>query len=235
MISPFGLRKRYSVIIAFPQTCPPVARSSVPRGFGQLIFNLPTGPPARRPNDKSDDCKPQHLENNQLHFISRCGMHTMLASLILLVLAWVSRPSIRLRALPGLPSWRVGASLPDEAADGASRRRQARLVMTTLLAALLVGSAACSAPWVNPSRGVTGEAQEWRGQIVSFDRNQGYMVVRSPELLLDHVFQITRETEVTAESRVSPSLERGQWVTVQYRKDTSDPGPPVAVRVVVIR
>lgn len=159
----------------------------------------------------------------------------MLASLILLVLAWVSRPSIRLRALPGLPSWRVGASLPDEAADGASRRRQARLVMTTLLAALLVGSAACSAPWVNPSRGVTGEAQEWRGQIVSFDRNQGYMVVRSPELLLDHVFQITRETEVTAESRVSPSLERGQWVTVQYRKDTSDPGPPVAVRVVVIR
>lgn len=234
MISPFGLRKRYSVITASPQMCPPGARISVPRGFGQLIFNLPTGPPASCPNDKSDDCKPQHLENNQLHFISRCSMPTSLVC-ILLVLAWVSRPSIRQRALPGLRSCHVGASLPDEAADGTSRRRKARLVTTTLLAALLVGAAACSAPWATPSRAVTGEAQEWRGQIVSFDRNQGYMVVRSPELLLDHVFQITRETEVTAESPVSPSLERGQWVTVQYRKDTSDPGPPVAVRVVVIR
>ncbi len=231
MISPFGLRKRYSVIIASPRTCPPVARIFVPRGFGQLIFNLPTGPPASRPNDKRDDCKPQDLENNQLHFISRCGIRTTLASLILLVLAWVSRPSIRLRALPGLPSWRVGGGLP----DGASRRGKARLVMMTLLAALLVGAAACSAPWVSRSQGVKGEAQEWRGQIVSFDRNQGYMVVRSLERLLDHGFRITRETEITTGSSVSPALERGQWVTVQYHKDTSDPGPPVAVRVVVIR
>lgn len=61
------------------------------------------------------------------------------------------------------------------------------------------------------------------------------MVVRSPERLLDHVFQITRETEITTEASVSPSLEPGRWVTVRYREDGADQGPPVAVHVVVIR
>jgi hypothetical protein len=110
-----------------------------------------------------------------------------------------------------------------------------RLVMTMVLVALLVGAAGCSVPWVSPSGGVTNGAQEWRGQIVELNRAQGYMVVRSPERLLDHVFQITRETEITAEDGMSPSLTRGQWVTVQYREDRSDQRPPVAVRVVVIR
>jgi hypothetical protein len=108
-----------------------------------------------------------------------------------------------------------------------------RLALTILFVNFVVGAVACSAPWINPSGSVAGEAQEWRGQIVSLDRDQGYMVVRSPERLLDHVFQITRETEIATETPVSPSLERGQWVIVQYREDRSGPGPPVAIRVVI--
>lgn len=110
-----------------------------------------------------------------------------------------------------------------------------RLVMTILLVTLLVGAAACSVPYISPSRGLSSEAQEWRGQIVEVNRAQGYMVVRSPERLLDHVFQITRETEIAAEDGMSPALTRGQWVAVQYREDRSDQTPPVAVRVEVIR
>ncbi len=105
--------------------------------------------------------------------------------------------------------------------------------MTILLVSLAVGAAACSVPWVSPSGDVAAEAQEWRGQIVALDQDQGYMVVRSPERLLDHVFQITGETEITTEASATPSLERGQWVTVQYREDRSDHRPPVAVRVVI--
>jgi hypothetical protein len=107
--------------------------------------------------------------------------------------------------------------------------------MTMLLVALLVGAAACSVPWVSPSGDLTSEAQEWQGQIVEVNREKGLMVVRSSERLLDHAFQITPETEITADDGASHSLQRGQWVTVQYREDPSDPRPPVAVRVVVIR
>lgn len=196
----------------------------MPRGFGQLVVNLPTGPPVGRPKDQKDNSNPQHLEKDQLHPVPRCGMQAFLAC-ILLVLALVSRPSKR----------RLALSRPAHMADGAARRDKVRLAMTTLLVALLVGGAACSVPYVSPSGGLTSEDQEWRGQIVEVNRAQGYMVVRSPERLLDHVFQITRETEITAEDGISPTLTRGQWVAVRYREDRSDQAPPVAVRVEVIR
>ena len=61
------------------------------------------------------------------------------------------------------------------------------------------------------------------------------MVVRSRERFLDYVFQITPETEITSQVQVSSSLEPGQWVTVEYRKDRSEHGPPAALRVVVPR
>lgn len=61
------------------------------------------------------------------------------------------------------------------------------------------------------------------------------MVVRSRERFLDYVFQITPETKITSEVQVSSPLEPGRWVTVEYRKDRSEPGPPAALRVVVIR
>lgn len=106
--------------------------------------------------------------------------------------------------------------------------------MIILLVALAVGAVGCSVPWVTPS-GDTRTAQEWRGQIIELNRDQGYIVVRSQERLLDHVFQVTRETEITGEASGSPSLEPGRWVTVRYREDGAAQGPPVAVRVFVIR
>lgn len=105
--------------------------------------------------------------------------------------------------------------------------------MAILLVSILLGVAACSRPWVGRSGEV--DALEWRGQIVELNRPQGYVVVRSTERLLDHAFQLTRETKITAEDGTPPSLQRGQWVTVQYREDKSDQGPPVAVRIFVIR
>lgn len=107
--------------------------------------------------------------------------------------------------------------------------------LTLLLASLLVGAMSCSAPWVSPPGGDSVEIELWRGQIVELDRDQGYMVVRSRERFLDYVFQITPETEITSQVQVSSSLKPGQWVTVEYRKDRSEHGPPAALRVVVIR
>lgn len=106
MISPLGLKKRYSVIMVSSQMSPPVTRISVPRGFGQLVLNLPTGPPVGRPKDQNDNSNPQHLEKDQLHPVPRYGMQTFLKA-ILLVLTLVSRPSKRPLVLSGLPIWQT--------------------------------------------------------------------------------------------------------------------------------
>lgn len=106
--------------------------------------------------------------------------------------------------------------------------------MSLLLVSLLVGVVACSAGLVGLGE-ETVEVQEWRGQIVKFDRDRGYMVVRSRERLLDFVFQITPETEIASETVVPPALRPGQWVTVQYYEDRFEQKPPAALRVVVIR
>ncbi len=107
-------------------------------------------------------------------------------------------------------------------------------VMSLLLVSLLVGGVACSAGLVGLGK-ETVEVQEWRGQIVKFDRDQGYMVVRSRERLLDFVFQITPETEIASETVMPPTLQRGRWVTVQYYEYRSEKKPPAALRIVVIR
>ena len=99
-----------------------------------------------------------------------------------------------------------------------------------VLAILLIGSVSCSLPWTYREGGGALGLDEWQGQIVELNRDQGYMVVRSRERLLDYAFRITPKTEVS-----SPALERGQWVTVQYRRDSATPGPPAALRVVVVR
>lgn len=106
--------------------------------------------------------------------------------------------------------------------------------MTVLLAALLGGAVACSVTRVSPEGGVALSVQEWRGQIVELNRGEGYMVVRSRERLLDHVFRITPQTEITSQALVPPHLEPGQWVTVQYHNERTEHGPPAALRVVVI-
>lgn len=152
----------------------------------------------------------------------------------------VSRPSIDVLSVVWLLSGRVGAALGAREGGlgstfGLCYDPPMRLVSTTLLVSLVMGTAGCSVPWVSPAGEGTPGAQEWQGQIVQLDRDQGYMVVRSSERLLDYVFLITLETEITSKSRVSPPLERGQWVTVVYRRESSDLGPPVALRVVVIR
>jgi hypothetical protein len=85
-------------------------------------------------------------------------------------------------------------------------------------------------PWVS-----SWEVQEWQGQIVALNRDQGYIVVRSQERLLDYVFRLTPRTEITAQGPAKRSLEPGQWVTVQYQRDESKQGPPAALRVQVIR
>lgn len=106
--------------------------------------------------------------------------------------------------------------------------------MSLLLATVLVGVVACSAGLVGLGEEAV-EVEEWRGQIVKFDRDQGYMVVRSRERLLDFVFQITPKTKITSETVAPPSLELGRWVTVEYYKDQSRQTPPAALRVVVIK
>ncbi len=76
--------------------------------------------------------------------------------------------------------------------------------------------------------------EEWRGRVVEVDRIRGYVVVRSKDRLLDHVFQITTETEIDAGTAASKVLEPGQWVAVEYQRDATRSGPPVALRIVVI-
>ncbi|MFQ5846168.1 MAG: hypothetical protein ACE5IQ_00675 [Candidatus Methylomirabilales bacterium] len=110
-----------------------------------------------------------------------------------------------------------------------------RLAETLLLVSLVLGAGACSVPGVAPEGEGTLDVREWQGQIVQLDRDRGVMVVRSQERLLDHVFQITPETEISSQAPVPASLEPGQWVTVQYQKEKSRPGPPAALRVLVIR
>lgn len=106
--------------------------------------------------------------------------------------------------------------------------------MSLLLASVLVGAVACSAGLVGLGEEAV-EVEEWRGQIVKFDRDQGYMVVRSRERLLDFTFQITPKTKIASETAAPPSLELGRWVTVEYYKNQSRQKPPAALRVVVIR
>jgi hypothetical protein len=76
--------------------------------------------------------------------------------------------------------------------------------------------------------------EEWRGQIVEVDRARGYLVVRSKDRLLDHVFRITAETKIEADTTRLTVLEPGQWVAVQYQSDATRSGPPDALRITVI-
>jgi hypothetical protein len=115
-----------------------------------------------------------------------------------------------------------------------SRRRLKRGVILIVLG-LFVGSISCGAPWTYRDGGAGTGLDEWQGQIVELNREQGTIVVRSRERLLDYAFRITPRTEITSPARGSASLETGQWVTVQYRRDSDKPGPPAALRVVVIR
>ena len=106
--------------------------------------------------------------------------------------------------------------------------------MAVLLGGLFMGAVACSVTPVSHGRGATPSVEEWRGQIVELRRDQGYMVVRSRERLLDHIFQITPKTEVTSEAPVPLDLELGQWVTVHYQNGKAEDGPPTALRVDII-
>ncbi len=105
-----------------------------------------------------------------------------------------------------------------------------RLAITVLLGGLLLGAVACAVARVS----LEGEVREWQGQIVKLDHTEGYVVVRSRERLLDHVFRITSETEITSQALMPPHLELGQQVTVQYHDDKTQPGLPAALRIVVI-
>lgn len=90
-------------------------------------------------------------------------------------------------------------------------------------------------PRAGPSRPSEAKVrEEWRGQIVEMDRARGYLVVRSKERLLDHVFRITAETKIEAGTSPSTVLEPGQWVAVEYQSDATRSGPPVAFRITVI-
>lgn len=106
--------------------------------------------------------------------------------------------------------------------------------MAVLLGSLCVGAAACSMTPVSQERGAAPGVEEWRGQIVELHRDQGYMVVRSRERLLDHVFRITPKTEVSSEAPVPLHLELGQWVTVHYQNGKAEDRPPTALRVDII-
>ncbi|MFQ5657572.1 MAG: hypothetical protein ACE5G5_08545 [Candidatus Methylomirabilales bacterium] len=109
-----------------------------------------------------------------------------------------------------------------------------RLGTAVLFGGLLIGVAACSVTPVSPKGGATPGVHEWRGQIVELRRDEGYMVVRSRERLLDHVFRITPQTQITSEAAVPLNLEVGQWVTVHYHDGKAEPRPPTALRVDVI-
>ncbi len=101
-----------------------------------------------------------------------------------------------------------------------------KLTRIILLAGLLAVAAAC---------GLTrAEVQEWPGRVVEINREQAYFVVRSRERLIDHVFRITPETEITSQNVGPLPLETGQWVTVEYHKGGTRSGPPAALRVVVV-
>jgi hypothetical protein len=102
-----------------------------------------------------------------------------------------------------------------------------RAVTGVLLTALLVTAAACAV--------TRAEVQEWQGRIVEIDREREYFVVRSRERLIDHVFRITPNTEITSKALSPLPLETGQWVTVEYHKDGTQPGPPTALRIVVVQ
>jgi hypothetical protein len=69
---------------------------------------------------------------------------------------------------------------------------------------------------------------------VEIDRERAYFIVRSRDRLIDHVFRITPATEIASETSVPLPLEAGRWVTVEYHKDGTRPGPPAALRVVVV-
>jgi len=95
------------------------------------------------------------------------------------------------------------------------------------LAVLLVTAAACAV--------TRADVEEWQGRIVAIDEERAYLVVRSRERLIDHVFRITPRTTITSQAVASPPLEAGQRVTVQYRRDETHAGPPVALRIIVIQ
>lgn len=127
--------------------------------------------------------------------------------------------------------------------------RVVRFGTILLLEGLLVAAVACAPTRISPegkaTPGVSRDAastsglalparpEEWHGQIVKIDQDGGYIVVRSRERLLDHVFRLTPQTEITSKASPPPVLEPGQWVTVQYHKDRTQVGPPEALRVVV--
>ncbi|MFQ5802373.1 MAG: hypothetical protein ACE5JQ_05690 [Candidatus Methylomirabilales bacterium] len=102
-----------------------------------------------------------------------------------------------------------------------------RAVTGVLLAALLVTAGACAVK--------RAEVREWQGRIVEINRERAYFVVRSRERLIDHVFRITPKTEIASQASAPLPLEAGQWVTVEYFKDGTQPGPPAALRIVVVQ
>ena len=102
-----------------------------------------------------------------------------------------------------------------------------RAVTGVFLAALLVTAAACAV--------TRADVEEWQGRVVEIDQERAYVVVRSRERLIDHVFRITPDTTITSRAMVSPALEAGQSVTVQFRRDGTHPGPPAALRIIVVQ
>ena len=99
-------------------------------------------------------------------------------------------------------------------------------VKRVLLAVLLITAAACAV--------TRGGVEEWQGRIVEIDRERAYVVVRSRDRLIDHVFRITPDTKITSQALAPVALEAGQRVTVEYRRDGTQPGPPAARRIVVV-
>lgn len=93
------------------------------------------------------------------------------------------------------------------------------------MAAILVTAAACAV--------TRADVEEWQGRVVEIDRERAYVVVRSRERLIDHVFRITPSTRITSQAEVPPPLEAGQRVTVQFRRDGTHPGPPAALQIIV--
>jgi hypothetical protein len=104
-----------------------------------------------------------------------------------------------------------------------------------LLVGVIVGGVSCSSVGLRSPGGGPFELEEWQGQVVELNRERGYIVVRSQERLLDHVFRITPETEITSQGSLPSPLEPGRWVAVQYQRVKSKERPPAALRLVVIR
>lgn len=105
---------------------------------------------------------------------------------------------------------------------GAARR----VLKQVLVAVLLITAAACAH--------TRAAVEEWPGRIVEIDREQAYVVVRSRDRLIDHVFRITPDTKIMSQASGPLALEAGQRVTVEYRRDGPQSGPPAALRIVVV-